>query len=83
MKKLSPKKMQKIFWIFLILGALIGYAGVAAEIELLSLFGMLVIFLVIIFRIIFYRCPHCGKFLDRSTGDFCPYCGKKMNESMA
>lgn len=80
MKNLKPKKVQKYFWIFLILGALIGYAGVAAEIELLSFFGMLVIFLDIIFRVIFYRCPHCGRYLDRSTGEFCPYCGKNVNE---
>lgn len=80
MKKLKPKKMQMYFWIILIAGALLGFIGAAAELELLSFFGMLVIFLGIILRIIFYRCPYCGKFLDRSTGDFCPYCGKKLNE---
>lgn len=80
MKKLTPKKVQKYFWIIFILGALIGFIGATAEKELLSFFGILVIFLDIILRVIFYRCPYCGKYLDRSTGDFCPYCGKNVNE---
>lgn len=36
------------------------------------------IFAVVIFQIIFYRCPHCGKYLGRTTGRHCPYCGEKF-----
>lgn len=27
---------------------------------------------------IFYRCPHCHKFLGRSTKTVCPYCKKRL-----
>ncbi len=27
---------------------------------------------------IFYRCPHCRKFLGQSTKTFCPYCKKRL-----
>lgn len=29
---------------------------------------------------LFWRCPHCGKFLPKSDGDlaFCPHCGKPL-----
>lgn len=40
----------------------------------------MIIFMVALgIHLIFYRCPHCGKFLDRSTGDYCPYCGQQMD----
>lgn len=26
----------------------------------------------------FYRCPHCHKFLGRSTKIYCPYCREKL-----
>lgn len=36
--------------------------------------------LAVFFRWIWYRCPHCGRYLDRIWGDFCPYCGKRLDE---
>lgn len=29
---------------------------------------------------IFYRCPHCGRYLYRNQGKHCQYCGKSIDE---
>ena len=42
--------------------------------------GIGLIFLAVLIHIIFYRCPHCRRFLSRNTGRFCPYCGEDMDE---
>ena len=34
----------------------------------------------IIFHMIFFRCPHCGRYLFRNSGEFCQYCGKSLFE---
>ena len=44
------------------------------------LLGALMIGVGLLFSLLLGRCPHCGKYLDRSSGDFCPYCGKKVGE---
>lgn len=80
MKKLTPKKVNVYSLIILAVGTIIAIAGVLSEQMLLSATGMAIMFGDIFFRLIFYRCPHCGKFLDRSAGDFCPYCGKDVNQ---
>ena len=28
---------------------------------------------------LFNRCPHCGKSLGRSDGEFCPFCGRRLD----
>jgi 4-diphosphocytidyl-2-C-methyl-D-erythritol kinase len=79
MKELTPKKANAICIIMLIAGALIGYLGVFLEILPLSVVGVIIMIGSIAFRIVFYRCPHCGRYLDRSSGGYCPYCGKNVN----
>lgn len=80
MKNLKPKDVNKYFMIALLLGFLIAMAGATTEIMFLIVIGIITMFASIPFKILFYKCPHCNKFLDRSTGEFCPYCGKKVNE---
>lgn len=80
MKKLLPKKIRAVFWIILLIGAVIGFIGAFSEMTSLIVAGMIIMLCSIVVYFVFYRCPHCGRFLDRSTGEYCPYCGKKINE---
>lgn len=80
MNRLSPKKVNNIYIIILMASALIAFIGAFFEKAVLSVLGVLAIFADIAFRLICYRCPHCGKYLDRSSGAFCPYCGNQLDE---
>lgn len=79
MNKLSPGKVRMLGWIILAAGAGLGFAGAFAGHKALVVMGVLIMFGSQVFRWICYRCPHCGKYLDRSTGGFCPYCGKNIS----
>lgn len=81
MKKRTPKEIRTRTFITLGIGLLVALGGIAMnEQVVLIMMGLITMFASIIYHVIFYRCPHCGKFLDRSTGEFCPGCGKKVNE---
>lgn len=71
MKKITRKQIKARTFIILGIGLLIALCGVAVEISALSMAGLLIMFSSIIYHVIFYRCPHCGKFLGRNTGEFC------------
>ena len=80
MKKLKPKTVHRLCWLFLLIGAIIALCGIPVESNVFILIGLVVMCCTLIFRVIFYRCPHCGKYLDRSTGLYCPYCRGNVNE---
>ena len=80
MNKLKPKNVNLVIGIILILGIMISFFGLLKENTSLIIVGMVIMCGAIIFRLIFYRCPHCGKYLDRSTGQYCPYCGEEVNK---
>ena len=82
MKKLTPKRVNNICLILVAIGILIALFGLSRDMLSIITIGIAVTFFSIIFNIIFYRCPHCCKFLDRSRGEYCPYCGKKINNSV-
>lgn len=44
--------------------------------------GILVIIFAFVYRIIFFRCPHCDSsyFSLRILPDHCPYCGKEVHK---
>ena len=77
---MNPKKANIIFWIMLIIGALISGIGSTEDIQWMAMLGIAVMMGGLLIKILLYRCPHCGKYLDRSSGEFCPYCGKKVQE---
>lgn len=79
-KMLSPQKVRMIVWITLLIGFIIGVVGMFTDITALAVIGVIVMICAIIVHFVLYRCSHCGKFLDRSTGEFCPYCGEKVND---
>lgn len=83
MKKLKPKGVNNCFLASFAAGLLIALAGIYGgnkPNEVIFYLGIAIILAGLIFRIVFYRCPHCEKYLDRSTGEYCPHCGKKVNE---
>ena len=81
MKKFTPQKVNNIVLIILIIGLLIAMFGLSRDMLTVIVIGMAVMISSIIFKVLFYRCPHCWKYLDRSSGDFCPYCGKEVNNT--
>ena len=76
-KKLKPKTVNSIYILLLILGAVTSFAGLGLG-KPLTVLGILILIGNMIFRWICFRCPYCGRYLDRSEGEFCPYCGKNV-----
>lgn len=79
MKKISPKQVNLYYLLILATGAALGAIGALSEIKFLAVIGITLLIGDIIFRFACYRCPYCGRYLDRSRGDYCPYCGKELN----
>ncbi len=75
---MSPKSVNGLCLSLIMAGALIALLAAHFAIEWLVFIGLAVMMASVFLRITFYRCPYCGKYLDRSSGEFCPYCGKKM-----
>jgi hypothetical protein len=76
---MNPQKARMIVWTIFLLALVISVIGLLFDSDFLVVIGVIVIICDLIFHIIFYRCPHCGRYLDRNTGDYCPYCGKEVN----
>lgn len=78
MWKDSPRTVRKIVFGTFAVGAVLALVGAMVEVTALTVIGVLLVIAGLIIHFTYYRCPHCGRFLDRSTGAYCPYCGKKM-----
>lgn len=81
MKNLKPKEIRIRALYIIVAGLLVALFGVARERNAFCVIGLLIMFASVIYHIVFYRCPHCGRYLGRVTGDFCPYCGKGFYET--
>ena len=79
MKKMSPKRVHLYSLLILAAGAALGAIGALSEIKLLAILGITLLIGDIVFFFFFYRCSYCGRYLDRSRGEYCPYCGKELN----
>ena len=79
MRRLTPQTVNILFFILLIAGTIIAFWGALGDRIAAAVIGVIVMFSSVVLRFIFYRCPHCGKYLDRSTGSFCPHCGQKLD----
>ncbi|MGO5113709.1 hypothetical protein ACTQ33_01540 [Candidatus Avoscillospira sp. LCP25S3_F1] len=78
MWKDSPRAVRKVVGWFMLSGAVLALVGAMMEVTALTVIGVLLLIVAVLIHFMYYRCPHCGRFLDRSTGAYCPYCGKKM-----
>lgn len=77
---LSLAKVRTVQYVMLGVGALTSLVGAGLESSALMGIGIGILALSVIYHIVYYRCPHCGAFLDRSTGEYCPHCGKEVNK---
>ena len=75
---MNAKKANIIFWIMLVAGALISGIGSTEGVHWMAMLGIAIMMGGLVLKVLLYRCPYCGKYLDRSSGDFCPYCGKNL-----
>ena len=80
----KPKLARKIFLALLAAGFLIGALGsvITSRIggAIAGTLGIAVLIAALGVQLLFCRCPHCGRSLDRTRGDFCPYCGRRIDE---
>ncbi len=77
---MKPKTVRQVFLIGFVAAILIGLFGAASESKVSILIMVLLCFGLVIFQIMFHRCPHCGQYLGRNDGKFCQHCGKPLDE---
>ncbi len=80
MKKPALEYVTLYSMLILAAGALIALYGAFIEQAVLFGAGMVILLGSIVFKLIFYRCPHCDRYLDRSSGAFCQHCGRQIRE---
>ena len=82
MKKLTPKTVNRWNWILWAVGALAALLGIVGEPDsaALCVTGILVMLGGCVFRILFFRCPSCGAYLDRGMPEYCHHCGTKIDD---
>ena len=73
------KTVKGIYLIALGLGIIIALIGGAVLHDQAVIWtGGGILIADIIFHLIFYRCPHCRRYLFRNDGGSCPSCGKAL-----
>ena len=77
---MKAKTANNIFMIALVAGAIISGLGSTNGTQWLAILGMVIMCGGLIIKVLYCRCPHCGGFIGRSSGEFCQYCGKKLEE---
>ncbi len=82
MKKLTMRTKQRIAWLLLVVGWVVFASAAYFDGSLLQIaIGAVLVFAAITLDLIWWRCPHCGKYLhfhNRESGDFCQKCGKPI-----
>ena len=76
---MTPKTANTIFIICLLAGALVSGVGSSNQTTWLTYLGLAMMCIGLVIRVKFFRCPHCGGYLDRGRRQYCPYCGKNLN----
>ena len=71
------RNARTVMFALFALGFLVGVVG---QNEQCIVIGTLIIFSGLAVLLIYYRCPHCGRYLGREGGlTYCPYCGKALD----
>ena len=80
MRYIPPRKVLTIYIIAMAAALVLAVAGAVAVSITLPLIGAGIAILANIFFLLWYRCPHCGRFLGRTWGKYCSYCGTKLED---
>jgi nitroimidazol reductase NimA-like FMN-containing flavoprotein (pyridoxamine 5'-phosphate oxidase superfamily) len=81
MKKIKPETCLLITFAMIGTGFFVSLIGTSSPgLSPLMYIGLVVILAAAVFGMVFYRCPYCDGFLDRTHGEFCPHCGKRIND---
>lgn len=67
---MTPKHSFECLWAGLVLGFVIGFFT--------RWIACVIIAAALLQYLVFFRCPHCGKHLDRGLPDYCPKCGAEL-----
>ena len=72
------RKVKRICLLLAVVTVVFAVASYMWEpLAIVALIGFIA-YLVIRYR--YYRCPHCGRYLGRDTGDYCRRCGKRIDQ---
>ena len=75
---MKPKRARKLICFLFVAGVLI---LLLSYIYIIFLpIGLVVAASSIVPNILFNKCPHCGRNLGRSAGDYCPFCGNYIDD---
>ena len=78
---MTPRKVFIIFCAAYAAGAVTAVVGAVIPFVPTVIVGAAVCIAAVLFHGIFYRCPHCGRYLGRITPSaYCRHCGKKIDE---
>ena len=78
---MTPRKVFIVFCASYAAGAVAAVVGALISSVPTVIGGAAVCIAATLFHDIFYRCPHCGRYLGRVTpSGYCRYCGKKIEE---
>lgn len=77
---MTLKKLLELRTYFLLGGAVCILLGVFTKQTVFMVLTYVVILAYFVLTCIFWKCPHCGKYLGRSIGEYCPHCGEKLEK---
>lgn len=80
MKKIRPQMVNFCYIVVVAVAVLLALIAAVSNVKIFAVVGLILLVADVFFRLVFYRCPYCHRYLDRSAGAYCPYCGKEMNE---
>lgn len=47
--------------------------------EVVTAAALLAVIAGVLLHVLWMRCPHCGRHLDRNNGRYCQHCGKEID----
>ncbi|NCE63601.1 hypothetical protein D1159_03165 [Pseudoflavonifractor sp. 524-17] len=75
----TAEALQNLLWVILWISLGLAYILNSDILRvILLIIGVIVLGLIVVVRVKFWKCPYCGKYLGREKGYFCRNCGKEI-----